>query len=314
MPPYVPAIEAVEAFVPHRSIAIEDRVERLEINRNQLKVFRRVHGLAQLRLDPDLMLLDLLSAPAEALIEGVPDRSRIQYLIYAHALPDVAPAHVNVAQLLRDRLGLAHAEAFAVTQQNCASGLAAVDIAVQLLLASGDPAHRALVVTGEKAAARISSIIPGCSIMGEGAAACLVNISGDGMRIRSYSVKLNGRYAQMHPPDPSVLAEFYSTYTSSLAEVLQDAAAKAGLGLGDMTMIVPHNVNLSSWQRLIQELGVPGKLIYLDNVPRYGHCHCADAFLNLVSMRKNGRLDDGGVYMLVAVGLGAIYAAMVIGG
>lgn len=79
-------------------------------------------------------------------------------------------------------------------------------------------------------------------------------------------------------------------------------------------MIFPHNVNLSSWQRLIRELDVPGELIYLDNVPRYGHCQCADAFLNLVSMRKEGRLEDGGIYVLVAVGLGAIYSAMVIGG
>jgi 3-oxoacyl-[acyl-carrier-protein] synthase-3 len=260
------------------------------------------------------MLLDLLSAPAEELLEGVPDRSRIQYLIYAHTVPDIAPAHINMAQLLRDRLGLAHAEAFAVTQQNCASGLAAIDIAVQLLLASGDPVHRALVVTGEKPTSRIFSIIPGCSIMGEGSAACLVNINGGGMRIRSYSVKLNGRYAQMHPPSPSVLTEFCSTYTSSVAGVLQEAITKAGLELGDITMIFPHNVNLSSWQRLIRELDVPGELIYLDNVPRYGHCQCADAFLNLVSMRKEGRLEDGGIYVLVAVGLGAIYSAMVIGG
>lgn len=314
MPPYVPAIEAVEAFVPHQSVAIEDTVERLEINRNQLKVFRRVHGLAQLRWDPGLVLLDLLSAPAEVLLEAVPDRSRIQYLIYAHTVPDVAPAHINMAQLLRDRLGLAHSEAFAVTQQNCASGLAAIDIAVQLLLALGDPALRALVITGEKPASRISSIIPGCSIMGEGSAACLVNINGDGMRIRSYSVKLDGRYAQMHPPSPAALTEFCSTYTSSVAGVLRDAIAEAGLEPRDVTMIFPHNVNLSSWQRLIQELDVPGELVYLDNVPRYGHCHCADAFLNLVSMRDEGRLEDDGVYVLVAVGLGAVYAAMVIGG
>ena len=111
-----------------------------------------------------------------------------------------------------------------------------------------------------------------------------------------------------------MLTEFCSTYTSSVAGVLQEAIAKAGLELGDITMIFPHNVNLSSWQRLIRELDVPGELIYLDNVPRYGHCQCADAFLNLVSMRKEGRLEDGGIYVLVAVGLGAIYSAMVIGG
>jgi 3-oxoacyl-[acyl-carrier-protein] synthase-3 len=314
MPVYVPAIEAVEGFVPRQSIAIEDTAERLGITRNQLKVFRRVHGLARLRSDPGLMLLELLSAPAEALLESVPDRSHIRYVVYAHTAPDVAPAHINVAQLLRARLGLAHAEAFAVTQQNCASGLAAIDIAAQLLLASGDPALRALVVTGEKPASRVFSVIPGTTIMGEGSAACLVNISGDGMRIRSYSVKTNGRYAQMGQSSPRMVAEFFSTYTSALAETLREALARAGLGLADITMIVPHNVNLSSWRRVISELGVPGEQVYLDNVPHYGHCFASDPFLNLASMRIEGRMADDGVYVLAAVGLGATYAAMVIGG
>ncbi len=313
MAAYVPAIEAVEAFVPPRSIAIEDTAEKLGLNRNQLKVFRRVHGLAHVRWDPGLMLLDLLSAPAEALLEAVPDRSHIRYVIYAHTAPDVAPAHVSVAQLLRARLGLAHAEAFAVTQQHCASGLAAIDIAAQLLLVSGDPALRALVVTGEKPASRVFSFIPNITIMGEASAACLVNVSGDGMRIRSYSVKTKGRYSQLYPSQ-EVLAEFFSTYAPNVTETLREALAKAGLGLGDITMIVPHNVNLSSWRRVISELGVPGDLVYLDNVPRYGHCFSSDPFLNLVSMRSEGRLADDGVYVLMAVGLGATYAAMVIGG
>lgn len=314
MPAYVPAIEAVEAYVPRQSVAIEDTAERLEINRNQLKVFRRVHGLAHLRLDPGLALLDLLSVPAETLLEGIPDKSRIRYLIYVHTAPDVAPAHINMAQLLRGRLGLVHAEAFAVTQQNCAGALAAIDIAVQLLLAHGDPALRALVVTGEKPASRVFAIIPGTSIMGEGSGACLVNVSGDGMRIRSYSVKINGRYAQMYPQSPQLLAEFFSTYTSALTETLREAVAEAGLGFADITMIVPHNVNVSSWRRVIADLGVPDELVYLDNVPRYGHCFSSDAFLNLASMRSEGRLADDGVYVLVVVGLGATYAAMVIGG
>lgn len=40
MPAHVPAIEAVEAFVPGQSIAIGDTAGRLETNQDQLKVFR----------------------------------------------------------------------------------------------------------------------------------------------------------------------------------------------------------------------------------------------------------------------------------
>lgn len=79
-------------------------------------------------------------------------------------------------------------------------------------------------------------------------------------------------------------------------------------------MIVPHNVNNSSWRGVIRELGFGVERIYLDNVPRYGHCFGSDPFINLASMRDEGRLRDDGVYLLAAVGLGATYAAMVIGG
>jgi 3-oxoacyl-[acyl-carrier-protein] synthase III len=314
MPDYGPAIEAVEAFVPRQSVAIEDTVSRLGISRNQVKVLQRVHGLAQLRWDPGLALLDMISIPAEAVLATVPGTSRVRYLVYAHTAPDVAPAGVNAAQLLRHRLGLAHAEAFAVTQQACASGLAAIDLAAQLLLADGDPAARALVVTGEKPATRFLSFIPGASVMGDGSAACLVNISGEGMRIRSFSSKTDGRYAQLMNPPPGVVAGFYATYASAVAEAVRETVARAGLRLADIEMIVPHNVNLSSWQRVISELGIPADRVYLDNVPRYGHCFSSDVLLNLVSMRAQGRLRHDGAYLLVAVGLGAVYAAMVIGG
>lgn len=314
MPAHVPAIEAVEAFVPQRSVSIDDTVSRLGINRSKLKVFQRVHGLAQLRWDPALMLLDMISVPAEAALAAVPDKSQVRYLLYAHTATDVAPAGVEVAQLLRTRLGLSGAEAFAVTQQACASGLAAIDIAAQLLLASGDPALRALVVTGEKPVTRFLSYIPGTTIMGDGSGACLVNISGDGMRIRSFSSKTDGRYSQLLYPPPELAAEFSATYTAAVAGALRDAVTRAGLGLADIEMIIPHNVNLSSWKHIISELGVPAGRVYLDNVPRYGHCFSSDAFLNLTSMRAEGRLTEDGIYLLVAVGLGAVYAAMVIGG
>jgi len=52
--------------------------------------------------------------------------------------------------------------------------------------------------------------------------------------------------------------------------------------------------------------------VYLDNIPRTGHCFCSDPFLNLVSLRDEGRLVPGARYLLTAVGLGATYAAMVI--
>lgn len=52
----------------------------------------------------------------------------------------MAPAHISPAQEIKDRLGLAGVEAFALSQQNCASGIAAVDTAANCSGRRVDPA------------------------------------------------------------------------------------------------------------------------------------------------------------------------------
>lgn len=314
MPAHTPTIERVEAFVPDRSVTIEDVSERLGLNRHQTRLFRHIHGLDRLHLDPALDLLDLVSAPAHAVLQSSTDHSAIRYLIYAHTAPDVAPSHINFAYMLSRRLGLHQAEAFAVTQQNCASGLAAVDIAAELLRADGDPGSRALVVTGEKPASSLLGVIANTTIMGEASAACLIGLNGTGRPVRSYVVNTMGQYAELFRPTPAMATEFFETYTSNVVTTLREAIALAGLTPDDITMVLPHNVNHSSWRRVMIEFGFSADRIYLDNVPRYGHCFCSDPFLNLVSLRDEGRLTDEGNYLLATVGLGATYAAMVLGG
>jgi 3-oxoacyl-[acyl-carrier-protein] synthase III len=62
---------------------------------------------------------------------------------------------------------------------------------------------------------------------------------------------------------------------------------------------------------VIAALGLDRDRVYLDNISRYAHCFCSDPFLNLATLRAEGRLAPGH-YLLTAVGLGATYAAMVV--
>lgn len=307
-------LDAFAAFAPSRSIAIEEVAGSLRLSRYQTKVFRRVHGLDRLRDAAELSLFDLVRTAADAVLRDVADRDAIRYLIFAHTIQEIAPAHIDAAAVLRDLLGLPAAEAFAVTQQNCASGLAAIDVAGELLRAGGDPRARALVVTGEKPFSRMVRLIENTTIMGEASSACLVGLDGGGSRVRSYVARTRGQFAEVHRPAPAVRAEFGESYTGHFVAAVTDAVARAGLRLSDITLVVPHNVNRSSWHRVMHALGLDRQRVFLDNVPRYGHCFCADPLLNLVTLRDEGRLEPGGYYLLTAVGLGATYAAMVIEG
>ncbi|MBS2532713.1 ketoacyl-ACP synthase III family protein [Catenulispora sp. NF23] len=300
------------AYAPQESADVLDVAADLGLSRSQGRLFHRVHGLDRLRQDPDQHLFDLLCAPARTVVERVADHEDIRYLIYAHTIQQVTPAGLDPATRIAELLGLPDAEAFSLTQQGCAGGLAAVDAAGELLRADGDPAAKALVVTGEKAFSKLARLIDNTAIMGEASAACLVGIGGGPAVVRGYAVRTDGRFSHGIRMTPQAVRDFGESYPADLAAVIQEALAEAATDLSELTAVIPHNVNRSSWLRVIKELGVDKQLVYLDNIPRYSHCFCVDPFLNLVTLREQGRLAAGGRYLLTAVGLGATYAAMVI--
>ncbi|GGM05910.1 3-oxoacyl-ACP synthase III family protein [Micromonospora yangpuensis] len=305
-------VQAVQTYAPERSVTVEEVAGGLGLNRHQTRLFRRVHGQRLLREDPELPLLDLITPAARAVLRDVDDPDRIRYLIFAHTIQSVAPSYLDVAMLAARELGLRRAAAFALTQQNCATGLAAVDVAGELLRADDEPGALALVLTGEKTFSRIAQLVENTSIMGEAAAACLVGLAGAGLRVRSYVVRTYGQHADIFRPSPASRTEFSDTYVPRLVEVIHECLAEAGVAMADIELIVPHNVNVSSWLRALPDLGIDRKQVYLDNVERYGHCFCSDPFVNLATLRAEQRLIPGGRYLLTSVGLGATYAAMVV--
>jgi 3-oxoacyl-[acyl-carrier-protein] synthase-3 len=308
----VTTLQRIEAFAPSRSATIEEVASSVGLNRHQARMFRRIRGIERMRWDPDLDLFDLVCAPAETLLKTEPERETIRYLIFAHTFQDLTPSYINATDRIRERLGLTSAESFAVTQQNCASGLAAIDIAGELLMRDGDASARALVITGEKPFTGIVRFMVNVSIMGEASSACLVGLGGEGGRLRSYAVRTAGQFSDGFRMAPEVLRDFNDTYNPALAEVMSQALADAGLDLSDITMVVPHNVNVSSWWRLCSKLDLDRDRVFLDNVPQFSHCYCTDPFVNLVSMRERGLLVKGGRYLVTSVGIGSTYAAMVI--
>ncbi|EHN75368.1 3-oxoacyl-ACP synthase III family protein [Streptomyces coelicoflavus] len=308
----VTTLEAVESFTPERTVPISGLADRLGLRRTKLRLFERVHGLKEIRFDPELDLFDVVLPAARRITADPPVRERIRYVVYAHTTQAVAPAHIDPAQEIKARLGLADAEAFALSQQNCAGGMAAVDTAAELLRSEGWPGEHALVITGEQAFSPKIQLIPDVAIMGDAGAACLVTLDGGGDRVRSYATRTLGQFSAAMLLDEEKSLEVSKFYAPVLAEVVREAVARAGMTLPDIDLIIPHNVNLQSWRQTIGELGIDRSQVFLDNVERYSHCFASDVFLNYTTLRDAGRLTAGRNYLFATVGLGATFAAMVI--
>ncbi|MFI9119546.1 3-oxoacyl-ACP synthase III family protein [Streptomyces bikiniensis] len=305
-------LERIESYLPERSVRIEELGERLGLHRAQLGVFRKFYGLDRLRYDPGMPLLDLLRPAARGALAALPEGGRVDYLAYAHVTQAVAPAHVDVAREIGDALGLADAEAFGLSHQACVSSLGAIEVLGELLRAEGGEGAYALMVTGEQAYSPVVQHVPNTSIMADAAASCLITLDGEGDVVRSFATRTLGEYAQWLELTPEQNTEFGERYGGRIAEVIHQALEEAGLTLDDVELVIPHNVNKLAWRQTIKELGVAPEKVFLDNVPRYSHTFASDVFVNYTTLRDEGRLVDGAPYLLVSVGLGATFGAMVI--
>lgn len=304
------AIVSVATYLPSHRVPIDELAGRLALTPMQLRIFHRYHELAAVPMEPDGTLLDLLLAAVDGL-PGLPGQAhRIRYVLHARSFPVVAPYPEEPLHELCRRRGLEHALAFAVNHHACATGLLALDVAGRLLASDGDPDALALVVAGEKAFTRDAQLVPETTIFGEGAAACLVSAGGDRDRLLSYAAALRGEFDDELTDDP---VRYQQEYPASLAEAITAAVAEAGLGLDDIRLVLPHNVNALVWRKLCRRIGFPADRVLLENVPEVGHVFCADAFINYQTARARGRLRPGDRYLVAAAGAGrgATFSAMV---
>lgn len=304
------ALREVTAYRPP-TVPIEALSRRLGLTDLQTRIYRRLNGLDRIAMDDTANWTDLLLAAAAGLRELGPGAANVRYVIAARVITFAVPRNVRPLADVCDKLGLHNAVSFTVTEFACASGLLAVDLAGRLLAADNDPAATALVLTGEKAFASEIQLVPETTIMGEAAASCLVTAGGTGDRVLSYVARTHGEFYQQRP-DPRVTAAFREAYPRMVADVAGEAVREAGLDWDDIRIVLPHNVNRVSWIQIAKLIGLPLDRVYLDGIPRYGHCFAADPFLNYLAARDAGLLVPGEPYMMVAAGLGAVASAMVL--
>jgi 3-oxoacyl-[acyl-carrier-protein] synthase-3 len=316
------ALQAVSVYVPAVGTPIDDLAGPLGLTEMQLKLFKRFHGLSHVGRDPDTSLYGLLMKAAAGLDALRGNEHRVRYVLHARAMPVVAPYPDNPLHEVCHSLGLDHAIAFTVTHQSCASGLLAIDIAGRLLAgvdersassrAETDSADSplALILSGEKAFTREAQMFVDTTVFGEGAAACLVSASGTRDRMLSYACNVRGEFDSATGRNDARLQQ---EYRPSLAEVMREALDKAGVTLDDIQIVLPHNVNLVTWQRMSTLLGLPRDRVLLENISLNGHVYCADMFINYRTACDRGLLRPGGKYLAAAVGAGggATFAAMV---
>ncbi len=302
---------AVSAAVPPVGLPLGTAGPDLGLSPLEIRMYQKFYGLRDVRTEPTRRLEDLLINAAKGIGTLAWAARRVRYVIHARTIQPVGPYSVNSLRDVQQALGLERAIGFAVTQHACASGLLAIDVAGRLLATEDDQDALALVLAGEKTYHHVGQLMPVPTVMGESVAACLIGSGDAGDRLLSYVWRTEGEYWAGTEMAPELRQKFQRAYPGILIDVMNAAVDRAGLTLDDIAMILPHNVNRVSWVQVAHLLNYDVSRVFLDNVPVTGHSFCADPLVNYVGALEQDLLLPGQAYLMVSVGLGAVFSAMV---
>jgi 3-oxoacyl-[acyl-carrier-protein] synthase-3 len=327
MRPYPQAgIHSIAEYLPAQVATIGDLDARglLRGSAHTLKSF----GFETVHLAGEESNIDMAIAAAESLLEnGDVDRDDIGMIIYAAALNSSSTlwdgkggaSHGSVLQLenvadlfkypvslLQTELDLPDASVVGINQLGCASIFAALRMARALIVAEDD-LKAVLCVSADKFPAGRHRDLA-YNLVSDGACAALVR-RGDGRnRIVDCTQVTKGALWDSEEIENEIIAAYFPTAKALVERTL----AKAGLEMDDISLVIPHNVSLRSWEILGRLIGCPPERIYTENIARVGHTIASDNLLNLRRATESGRIEKGDYLLLFTFGYGSNWACMIV--
>jgi len=98
---------------------------------------------------------------------------------------------------------------------------------------------------------------------------------------------------------------------TKLPEVIGEALGKAGYGLDDVDVLVPHQANKRINEQVAKIMGFPGEKV-VHNIDKYGNTTAASVGIALHEAREDGRIEDGSLVCLAAFGAGFTWASTIV--
>lgn len=105
--------------------------------------------------------------------------------------------------------------------------------------------------------------------------------------------------------------EVFKVAVRSMEEISRQVLDDAGLGVDDISLVVPHQANRRIITALAGRLGIPMEKVIV-NVHKYGNTSAASIPVALDEVRREGRIADGDIVLLNAFGAGFAWGAAVV--
>jgi len=97
-----------------------------------------------------------------------------------------------------------------------------------------------------------------------------------------------------------------------MAKVAQAALDRAGIGVDDLDVFVPHQANMRITDAMARSLHLPERVVIARDIAEQGNTSAASIPLALDRLVAEGRAKSGDLALLIAFGAGLAYAAQVV--
>jgi 3-oxoacyl-[acyl-carrier-protein] synthase III len=170
-----------------------------------------------------------------------------------------------------------------------------------------------------------------CILFGDGAGAVVLGASENGSGILSTKLRTDGSYAKtLYVPAGGSLKpancktvernehtitmngkEVFKIAVRSMEDISREALEEAGVGIDEVSLVIPHQANRRIIVALADRLGISMDKVMV-NLEKYGNTSAASIPVALDEAKRQGRIQKGNVVLLNGFGAGFAWGAAVI--
>lgn len=301
------SLNTFSIFVPETRIAVPDLISETGLSKSVLSVYEMIYGLKTIPVwENDLQ--SLLRHPLHSILRDTTVLEKIKYVVYLHTAHWVSLQDDPIITFIAKNFSLPTPMIWESTLYKCVGFFKALELFSQLLKS---PDELALILTGEIAFTPKLRVVPRSTIVGDAATASIISLRGIKHHLLSVKTKLILGYEKGIYLTDDELISFEMHFIAEIKTVIFEVLDEAGLTLNDISLLLPHNVNLPTWHKIAVALQFSKSKIYLKNIPHIGHSFCSDHLINLQSALNDSLLKPGDYYLMVGCALGFFVSAAV---
>lgn len=236
----------------------------------------------------------------------------------------IIPSTASVVQKL---LGSWNAAAMDINAA-CSGFVYGIDVATNMIRGGG---YRTVLLVGTEKLHHLMDFTDRttCVLFGDGAGAVVLEASEgsagvlatdlgmDGSVGHILEVPVDGTAGDRGPIDPRLSGiamegqEVFRRAVTKMSESSASALEKAGLGLDDVDLLIPHQANIRIIDATARRLGVDESKVYV-NIASYGNTSAATIPVALAEAVDEGRIQPGDIVVFTAFGGGLTWGSAVI--